>query len=156
MSGQVATDKHRLFMWRGEGVMCAVVMLNPSTATGETPDPTTTKLDQFTKDWMYSAYCVANVYPYRTPYPAALWYPGSGDIRLREQNDAYLRAVATCPLVVCAWGNGALEADARHTVAILREPGRPLFCLGTNQGGQPKHPLYVPYSQKLIEYRQFT
>lgn len=137
--------------------MCAVVMVNPSTDDGGPEgDPTTKRLDGFTKDWGYPAYCVANVYPYRTPYPAALWYPGSGDIRLREQNDAYLRAAATCPLVVCGWGKNALEADVRHTLSILREPGRPLFCLGTNQDGSPRHPLYIPYSQKLVEYRQFT
>ena len=130
-------------------------MLNPSTADALEDDNTIGRLLGFAPDWGYRSFVVANVYAYRTPYPKALWYEGAGDI-VGPNNDGYLHAIATLPLVVVAWGKGAQPSRVAEVVKILRAPGRPLFCLGTNQDGSPRHPLYVPYSQKLVEYRQFT
>jgi hypothetical protein len=152
----VIDGKYRYLLTRGPGVdACGFVMLNPSTADGLEDDPTIRRLMGFTSDWGYRSFHVANLYAYRTPYPAALWYPGAGDI-VGPDNDGYLHAVATLPLVVVAWGKHAGVARVAHALEILRAPGRPLFCLGTNGDGSPKHPLYIPYAEKLIEYGQFT
>lgn len=151
----VVDGKYRYYLSRGVGPQCGVVMLNPSTADAMEDDPTIRRLLGFAPDWGYRSFVVGNVYAYRTPYPAALWYEGAGDI-VGPNNDGYLHAIATLPLVVVAWGKGAPASRVAEAVKILRSSGRPLFCLGTNQDGSPRHPLYVPYSQKLVEYRQFT
>lgn len=147
----VIDGKYRYMLTRGNGLQCGFVMLNPSTADALEDDPTVRKLIGFTRDWGYDSFFVANLYAYRTPYPDALFYEGTGDI-VGPDNDGYLHAVATLPLVVVAWGKRAQRERVDHALKILRAPGRPLWCLGVNYDGSPKHPLYVPYAQKLIEY----
>jgi hypothetical protein len=63
-------------------------------------------------------------------------------------NDTWI--VKECSLahtVVAAWGaHGTFRGRAADVLAIL---ARPLSCLGTTNGGQPRHPLYLPYQTPL-------
>lgn len=143
--------KYRYWLEDGGPNKVGWCMLNPSTANAEKPDPTSDKVNVFSRRFMYDGWAIANVYAYRTPYPKALWYEGIGNIT-GPLNAYYLEALASLPLVVCAWGNEANPKDVAAALAILRKPGRPLWCLGVNKNGSPKHPLYLPYDTKLVEY----
>lgn len=143
--------KYRTWLEDGGPHKMGWCMLNPSTASATRPDPTSDKVLEFSRRFMYDGACIANVYDFRTPYPKALWYPGNGAI-CSVKNTYYLEALASLPLVVVAWGNEAAPADVARTLAILRKPGRPLYCLGMNKNGSPKHPLYLPFDTKLVEY----
>jgi hypothetical protein len=69
-----------------------------------------------------------------------------------EENDEYLKQmVVISNLVLCAWGSfPAVEKRANAVLSMLMYP----VCLGINKDGQPKHPLYIPYQQKLEKYRE--
>jgi hypothetical protein len=147
-----ACNRYRYLLTRGEmfaGHACGVVMLNPSTADADKDDSTVRKLRGHAGDWGYPGFVVANCYAWRATDPKALREVPDP---VGPDNDAYLMAVATLPLVVVAWGKNALPERARHVEGILRSSGRPLWCLGVNLDGSPKHPLYVPFAQKLVEF----
>lgn len=154
MSFAVESDNGKYRWWLDDGGENKVgfCMLNPSLAGAERDDPTKNKIMEFSKRWMYNGIAVANAYPYRTPFPSALWYDSAGDIAQWERNRHYLAALAELPLVVVGWGNHCNPDHAARVLEILRKPGRPLWCLGTNKSGMPVHPLYIPYDRKLIEY----
>jgi len=145
--------RYRLWLQDGGDNVMGWCMLNPSTANAVVPDPTKNKIMEFTRRFMYDGAAIANVYGYRTPYPSALWEAEAAGIDIfGRTNIHYLEALATLPLVVVAWGAEARADDAAFALSILRKPGRPLYCLGVNKNGSPKHPLYLPYSAQLIEY----
>lgn len=153
MSSALISDclRYRYLLTRGDpAAMCAIVMLNPSTADASKDDSTVRKLRGHAADWGYPGFLVANCYAWRSTDPKVL-----RDVAdpVGPDNDVCLQAVATLPLVIVAWGKHAQPERARQVEAILRAPGRPLWCLGVNLDGSPKHPLYVPFSQKLVEFR---
>lgn len=147
----VVVGPYRYMLTRGKGEQCGVVMLNPSTADALEDDATIRKLIGFTRDWGYPSFVVGNVYAFRSTDPKHLWADHGGDI-VGPDNDGYLHAISTLPLIVVAWGKHAKPERVQKVTEILRSSGRPLFCLGVNYDGSPKHPLYVPYVQTLVEY----
>lgn len=149
----VIDGPYRYYLSRGTGPQCGVVMLNPSTADGLEDDATIRKLMGFTRDWGYPSFVVANLFSFRATDPKVML---AAPDPVGPHTDGYLHAIATLPLVVVAWGNDAPKARAIEALRILRAPGRMLYCLGRTMHDQPKHPLYVPYSTKLLEYTQFT
>jgi hypothetical protein len=54
---------------------------------------------------------------------------------------------------VIAWGkvhrNLAIHADR----VLFDLSGLPLWCLGLNGDGSPKHPLYLPRDTELVRFR---
>jgi hypothetical protein len=142
--------KYRYHLERGEDPRVAWVMLNPSTADAELDDPTLRKCMGFTKDWGYGGVALGNVYAYRTPLPDVL-FKAECDI-VGPHNHVALAALAEAPLRVVAWGRHARPDDVARVMHALGTK-RPVWCLGVNQDGSPKHPLYVPYAARLIEWR---
>lgn len=118
--------------WGCEGSASRVlfVCLNPSTADGATDDPTVRKCVTVAAD------------------------PVGPDA------DAWIaRAAARASKIVLAWGNWPSVKIARslrdlRVIHLLRDAYRGddgPHCLGRNQGGKgnPKHPLYLPYTTPL-------
>jgi len=127
------------------------VMLNPSTADSMLDDPTIRRCRGFAKLWDCNGLAVANLYALRSTDPAALW---SHPDPVGPDNDDYLWNFAReCGDVVCAWGSNAKHERAAHVASILTDAGARLWCLGTTNGGSPRHPLYVRGNQPLIEWR---
>lgn len=63
------------------------------------------------------------------------------------------RAASLANVVVCAWGAQVWAREqASRVLGWLRASGRPLVCLGMTRAGDPRHPLFVPYSQPLIPF----
>lgn len=126
-----------------DGPLMEFVMLNPSTADASVNDPTIRRCISFAKRWGYGGIVVRNLFAYRATDPGELFMVADPIGPLNEQ---YL-ADDSADCTIVAWGaNNAASGwwsvkQWRHHSPLHRRRG--LFCLGTNAGGSPKHPLYV-------------
>ena len=160
------TYRWSLSRWWGPGPILPWIMLNPSTADADIDDPTLHRIIGFSWRWGFDGLLVFNVFPFRSPKPAALqdW------LRWGERQDWHARDVtlenwqyaaghlATYDAAIAAWGAqpGRLgqeaELGAESLVDAINDPEqvRPpatrmrvleLFCLGETVGRSPKHPM---------------
>jgi hypothetical protein len=161
----LSTDqRYRYFLERiiGPGPVATFVMLNPSTADAEVDDPTIRKCIGFCKQWACGRLHVINLFALRTSKPAeirkALDPVGPENyaqfvhaiLGPRRSSEPRLQAG---PLV-CAWGVlGGFMGRDREVIDWLwnLSPTKPT-CLGLTKDGHPRHPLYVPYSARLMPY----
>ncbi|SDJ26441.1 DUF1643 domain-containing protein [Salimicrobium halophilum] len=126
------------------------VLLNPSTADDKTDDPTIRKLRGFTSRWGYRKFKVVNLYALRSSKPDVLKADHSP---VGAENDYWLkRLLGEHRTIVCAWGNHADKRRVQYFRGLADELGVSLLCLGKTKQGQPRHPLYLPYDQKLETY----
>ena len=130
------------------GIVC-FVMLNPSTADAEVDDQTTRRCIAFATRWGYRGLVLRNLFCLRATNPKDLltspvdpYGPGRSDA---------LAAARFADAIVLAWGNW-VPFHADYGVAALYH-GRPVYCLGRTKSGQPRHPLYLPATTKLEEWR---
>jgi hypothetical protein len=121
------------------------VLLNPSTAGEHKNDPTIWAIMDFTERWGFGGVEVCNVYDFRATDPKKLrdaHYPQS------RENEAVLRTMMTTiaaeggiVVVGCGTKVGPNRLlDFRVDAQLL---GVPLYHLGLNTDGTPKHPLYI-------------
>lgn len=117
--------------------------LNPSTADEQADDATITRMSIRARDWGYGGLVVLNLFAYRATKP--------DDMKAQADpvgpgNDATLRIWSTVGHVICGWGNHGTHrgraADVRRMLKV------PLHYLKLNNGGEPQHPLYLPYEVK--------
>jgi hypothetical protein len=136
----------------GEGPVMCLCMLNPSTATWKSNDATVVRCCWFARAAGCGSLVIVNLFGLRSRHPRVLLEhpdpvgPGNDEIITREAQAA--------DLVVAAWGaNGALPklAPRRLEVTALLA-GLPLYCLGTTNGGDPRHPLMLPKTTPLIPW----
>ncbi len=128
------------------------VMANPSTADALIPDNTIRRLIGFTRGFkVFSSFEVVNPFAFRTKSPVVLMRAMvDGQDVVGPENDAHIAAAAArAYLVICGWG-GALRTKhpaVRKRIAevldILHQHHKKLYCLQTNQDGQPSHPLML-------------
>lgn len=135
---------------------CGWVMLNPSIAgsldrrTGSVIlDNTARRVRDFSASWGYDGFCVANLYDLIATKPENLW---RAERPVSPQCDAYLSALCSLPLIIVAWGRNAERDRAMYATGLLRSLGCELWCLGVNDDGSPKHPLYLPHDTKLERF----
>lgn len=142
--------------WEPKGPCLRWVMLNPSTADAETDDPTIRRVIRFSRDAGYSACVVANLFALRATDPAEL---ARHPAPVGPDNDAILGALVRAartdawrtgrpPSIAVAWG---ASAPGDRVAAVLAGPLEdvPLVSLGVTKAGHPRHPLYVPSTQRL-------
>lgn len=141
------------------------VMLNPSTADADAPDPTITRCMGFADSWGFAEIRVVNLFALRDKDPRALVV---ADDPVGPANDSHitreasLAAIKSGCRVVVAWGRCGPLASFRagrllmarrvERVAQLLEANE-LWCLGTNADGSPRHPLYLAGSTTLVPWR---
>lgn len=124
-----------------------VCMLNPSTADGQTEDPTLVALIHFATLWGYGGLIIVNLYGWRSPSPAAMMREParSTDLNRRRGREAMLAAMVYGDggRMLVAWGNdGNFEGEAdRFAEFAADQVGVELVCLGTTLSGAPKHPM---------------
>lgn len=139
-------------LWQ-PGPMVTFVGLNPSTADGETDDPTIRKCRHFAKRFGYGGLFMVNLFAYRATSPADMKRAAHP---VGPENARHVReAIAASSLVICAWGrDGAFLDQDRVFMDMVREEGYRLrlTCLGVNQDGTPKHPLYLANDTALRVY----
>lgn len=142
-------ERYRYLLTRvwGPGPRALFVMLNPSTATERQNDPTVERCERRARALGYGAFRVTNIFAFRATDPKVMRAEADP---VGPENDAAIRDSAHwAGLALCAWGNHGLHLDrGRHVRAILRETGVPLYHLGLTGAGEPRHPLYVGYSEQ--------
>lgn len=140
------TGVYRYSLWRNwnpDAPKITFVMLNPSQADAHQDDPTLRRCIGFAQDWGYGSLEVVNLFAFRATRPQAL---RTASDPIGPACDRYLLAAASVEQIVVAWGNwGRLHLRDRAVLKLLA-PHAPISCLGLNQAGQPRHPLYVPKS----------
>jgi len=139
--------------WLGDGSPMVFVMLNPSTATQDTDDPTIRRCIGFAHREGAAGLRVVNLFAYRATDPSALQH---AEDPVGPHNDQVILTHATIPgaLVVAAWGtHGRIRHRATEVKALLTAAGVHLMCLGRTRMGDPRHPLYLPADTRLLPFR---
>ncbi len=142
-----------------EAKRCVWLMLNPSTADAFKPDPTVTECRKRSIAMGADVFEVVNLFAMRSPYPrdlkkCAAGYRGDDAIN----NAEILAACSGAYRVIAAWGNdGAIGGREAIVRRLLDEHGYRLHCLGTTDGGFPKHPLArgvhrIPAAMQPVEW----
>lgn len=139
-------------VWDRDRAPVVFLMLNPSIADAFVPDPTITRCLGFTRRENAGGLVVVNLFALRSTDPTVLAYhPNPVG---HSNNHFLLEAVQDAAVVIAGWGvHGQLGGRDRVVVGLLAEHGVDLKCLGRNQGGSPKHPLYVRADQALEPFR---
>ena len=122
-----------------------MVGLNPSTADGDADDPTVRRCVGFARTLGFSGLLVGNLFALRSTSPSQL---SVANDPVGPENDRWLGELqARSTLVVAAWGNyGRLFGRSQIVLEILNTPK----CFGVTAWGEPRHPLYLAASSKLI------
>lgn len=132
------------------GILC-----NPSIAGVEVNDPTAVRMINYSAREDGTLYLLANKWPYISTDPKALKRAiAAGEDVLGAHGDAAIRwVIERADLVIVGWGNLIRDDDRSAWIAsVARELGKTLWCLGANQDGSPKHPLYRPAAEPLVPW----
>ena len=134
--------------WDPELPRALWILLNPSWANVTKDDPTLRRCVSFSRAFGYGALSVVNLFAFRTPQPEQLQQAADP---VGSENDQHIRAaVAQASTTIVAWGtNGSLYGRDK---AVLAQLAQPLWCLGTNRDGSPRHPLYLKSECRLVPY----
>lgn len=144
---QCETYRYLLTRVWGRGPKALFVMLNPSTATEEQNDPTVERCERRARALGYGAFRVTNIFAFRATDPKVM--RAAADPIGPDNDRAILDSVGWADSIVCAWGNHGLHLGRGDAVtALLRSTKAPLHHLGLTSQNQPRHPLYVGYTQK--------
>jgi len=147
-----ALSPYRYTLHRGwaPGLRCCWIMLNPSTATDTTDDPTLRRCIRFSSGWGFGQLVVVNLFALRATKPAGL---ANHTDPIDPDNDTAILAVAHhAAQVSCACEAHQWATPRARTVTNLLH-GTPLSCLGITQHGHPRHPLYVKAITALTPFR---
>lgn len=130
-----------------------ICMLNGSTANATDNDPTITRVINFAKLEGCDAIDVRNAHAYAATESKELKLVadpyGPDNIQWLE------RMAEEYDWIVVAWGALAKFPDPKHAIRVLEiliSHGSDLYCLGTNNDGSPKHPLYLPAHIRVKPY----
>jgi len=146
------TGNYRYSLWRQweNTAHLVFIMLNPSTADAQTNDATIRRCVGFAQSWGYGSLEVVNLFALRATQPQHL---RDAVDPIGSACDHYLLAAAAkAERIVVAWGNWGCLHQRDRSVLMLLAPHTPLHCLGTNQTGQPCHPLYIRRTANLTQY----
>lgn len=135
-----------------EPISVLFLMLNPSLADGEMDDATVRKCVGFARLWRFERMEIGNLFAWRARHPRDLFAArrAGADIIGAANQECIQRMAQRAGRIVCAWGAHAAGHEF-HTEEVRGwlGPG-PHYHLGLTASGQPRHPLYVPYAQKLL------
>lgn len=136
-------------VWDATAPKLAFIMLNPSTADAQINDPTIRRCISFAQTWGYGRLEVVNLFGLRTPHPQELRQAADP---IGAQCDEYIQTAAQqADRIILAWGNWGNFCRRDQAVIKLLASDK-LYCLGFNQSGQPRHPLYLKRDVQPICY----
>lgn len=146
--------RYRYLLWRTwdtTKARLAFLMLNPSTADENVNDPTIERCQRRAIRLSYGGIVIANLFAWRATDPDAL--RGAVDPVGPKNDAAIFDAAEACHLIVCGWGAHPISIGRAESVIHMLNVGgfgNRLRRLGrATKDGQPRHPLYVAYSEKL-------
>ncbi len=137
----------------GEPESVLFVMLNPSTADGQTDDPTIRKCVGFAQRWGYDRIDVVNLFAYRATDPRALLRLPEADDPFGPRNQEIVKSAAfECGLIVYAWGTHGGHLGQNETMRgwIEGSTNKTPRTLGFSKDGYPRHPLMLSYQTVLV------
>ncbi|MCY4304614.1 MAG: DUF1643 domain-containing protein [Aestuariivita sp.] len=135
-------------VWENKKQTAMFVMLNPSTATEKKNDPTVERCERRARLLGFGAFIVTNIFAWRDTDPQKM--RAAADPVGPANDKEILKCAADSDKIIAAWGtHGAFLQRGSRVECLLRSNGFDLFHLGLSQGGQPRHPLYIAYEQKL-------
>lgn len=146
--------KYRYKLWRrwSDKPPLVFIMLNPSTADLLKNDPTIERCERRTRMLGFGAIYVGNAFAFRATQPDDM---KAHDDPIGNLNDASLRALMNMAKwsggkVIVGWGkDGGFRGRSKEVVDIALDCGVQLYCLAYCKNGQPQHPLYIPYEEKM-------
>ena len=141
--------------WKDDGVLYAYFGINPSTADANIDDATVKKWIGFTERNGGRGFMVGNVFAYRATNVKELAdvsdpVGGSG-------NYTHLKnIISRADVLVPCWGNTKkvperLRGEIESLVMLIQDSNKPVKVFGWTKSNDPKHPLMLPYSTKLIQ-----
>lgn len=117
-----------------------VIGLNPSSADGEDDDPTMRRVIKFARGWGFTGLIMTNLFAFRSSEPEDMIV---ADDPIGPLNDLILtQTMRECSQILCVWGAHGHRFD-RDQAVLAMTGDRPVFCMGLNQDGSPRHPLYL-------------
>ena len=137
------------------------VMLNPSKADETRDDATIRKCRGFAKRWGFGWMHAVNLSPLMATRPDDLVKGLPEPVCVQARNKRVIQeTVSKSDLIVVAYGNAALlflkVESAQNRVPDIVWPiwdvGRYVYCLGTTQYGQPRHPVRVSYEIEPLPF----
>lgn len=152
-SGAILNEErtHRYKLWRrwdSSKGMILFIGLNPSRGDETYNDPTIIRCCKFAQDWGYGGIYFGNLYSFRTPLPSEL-IKNIETAKNADTDRHLIHMINDAKIVVAAWGRWSfIEDRSDQVLSIIPEP----FCMGTNQDGSPKHPLYLSKSTTIKAY----
>lgn len=125
------------------------VGLNPSVADGSVDDRTIRRCVGFARSWGFDWLYMGNLNAWRSTDPKLMPKEIDGGAAVGPRNQESLKWMSQkAEIVVACWGQNRLNQYARTLSKIVL--GLPhARCLGLNQDGSPKHPLYLPKNTAL-------
>lgn len=148
--------KYRYKLWRiwdKKKPRLYFILMNPSTADEVKNDPTIERQCRRAKSLGFGGLVILNCGAIRETDSKKAW---SADDPVGPANVVTItQEVENNPeaMFIAGWGVPAKKFGADgHILDIFRSLGVPLYCLGINADGSPKHPLYVGYDIKPMIY----
>lgn len=159
-----ADRTHRIALprrWAEGGTYVLWVLLNPSQAdrNRDQNDLTVSKCEGFSRRWGHSALWVVNLFSVIATDPAELDNHTLLTACLPEAHIRLCQLAAGAAEVVAGWGSsipGHLIARVNVVRAALQEATEaPIRCLGTTNGGHPRHPSRLGYDTERVAFRKW-
>lgn len=133
--------------------------INPSTADAEIDDATVRKWAGFVSRWGGRRFIVGNVFSYRATDVKELDRANRSHCPLQGPlHWAYLfDIIEAADILVPCWGSSKkVDRNLRPLIGellqILLKSGKPVKHFGLTDGGDPKHPLFLPYDTPLLPW----
>jgi len=142
---------YRYRLWRrwDDGPSVAFLMLNPSTADATKNDPTVERCHRRAVDMGFGALEVINIFAYRATDPKDLKKAARPVGPLNDQT--LIEAASAAQMTICAWGShGNFKGRDMDVRNLLKSANIKTYMLALTKHDQPRHPLYMPYSQKPV------
>ncbi len=145
---------YRYRLWRrwGDGTQMTFIGLNPSTADENVDDHTIRKCIGFAKLHGCDAIEMLNLFALRERNPNLMKKHLEP---IGPDNNRFLTKFAReAKIVVACWGvHGSFRERSIHVIELFKNKGIKLSCFGMTQRGYPRHPLLLPYTSQLVEFR---
>ncbi len=142
-------NQYRYKLWRrwADGPSVAFLMLNPSTADAFKNDPTVERCHRRAVDMGFSALEVINIFAFRATDPKDL---KKAKAPVGPLNDTVIiETIRNADMTICAWGShGSHQNRDQEVRQLIKRSKISTHILALTKFDQPRHPLYVAYSQK--------
>jgi len=143
--------------WNEEDGTACVVLLNPSTATSTSSDPTMTKLSRAMNMLGFGSVEIVNLFPIRGSNPSVIEKADDPLGKSHEMdNDEFIKRVShNADGVFVAWGTNGVSYKDRINEVLDILPVQP-YILGENESGKLIHGGKMGEYYSLIDPKPYT